>query len=259
MSGKKHLAIASLLWLVIINQAKAAENSQIDNKLAVMLNKLSPLKDGCHPDQLNAANGALAKYLCQVCLDRQLQSAPLRKAQDAGLSVVSSTDGKLRYYSWDTLTGGTMHFFDAVVVYDGGSEKMNVELRTDDNNNKNEAASSYDQLDTIKTIEGKTVYLVQGLDIGATILHSRTIQALVIDQGKLKKFPFFRTPKKLLDNISYCFADYGNDTDIKFSKDKQTLSIPLLKADPKNPDINIATGRFLTYRFDGSHYVFKAH
>ncbi len=62
----------------------------------------------------------------------------------------------------------------------------------------------------------------------------------------------------MLNSISFDFADYVDGTEFKLSEDKKTLSVPLIKAaGPDSPGSGTATGKYLTYSFDGSKFVFK--
>ena len=73
-------------------------------------------------DSLEKSNQAF-----QTALLRYTSSYPasltsaFKALQAEGVTIASSGDGLLRIYSWDTQTGGTMHFFANVYQYKAGS------------------------------------------------------------------------------------------------------------------------------------------
>src|SRR5208283_3559851 len=104
------------------------------------------------------------------------------------------------------------------------------------------------------TRDGRTIYLVQDSSSYSSILGTRRIEAYVISNGKLTKFPLFQTPKETLDTIEHPWVGYEPGEVIELSRDKQTLRIPLITTD--KGDNSRATGKFLEYHFNGSRYVF---
>jgi hypothetical protein len=73
-------------------------------------------------DSLAHANAMFAKKLsyyiskCPFTINQKFSSL----ANDH-LDISTSNDGLFRIYSWDTWTGGTMHFFENVMQYKSGS------------------------------------------------------------------------------------------------------------------------------------------
>ncbi|MBX9693227.1 MAG: hypothetical protein K2Z81_12635, partial [Cyanobacteria bacterium] len=224
-----------------------------------LLDKVASLQDPDNGDKLFAANLELYKYLKSVVVQPQVMKDPLNKAVDKGLAVLTSNDNKLRCYSWDSLTGGTMHYFCSAIVYDAGNGKLKCEvLNPATAGGMEDPGSNFEAVDAIKTKDGKTVYVVRDLFIGGGIDHGRSIQAYVIKNGKLTKYPFFQAGKKLLDSISFGFGEYGDGTEFELSKDLKTLKVPVIKGPADSePGSGTATGKFLTYSFDGSKFVFK--
>src|SRR5271170_1175383 len=222
----------------------AVEPDQVDAKLAKLAEKIGKTEvPATDYDKLQAENDELLKYLESVCVLPEIMASPLKKAMNAGLDVITSDDKKLRCYSWDTRTGGTMHFYYSLIAYDAGSSHIKSLVLNPENNQKNgDPGSAFESADSIKTNDGKTVYLVRDQSIGSTIIHGRTIQAYTISNGKLVKCPFFKTPKQLLDNISYAFNEDSDKTEIHLSDDKKTLRIPLIKPETDGYSGGITTG-----------------
>ncbi len=236
----------------------ALDTKQVDTMLASKLDKISTLANDADSDKLISANEELMKYLKGVAVNKQINSDPLKTASDKGLTVFTSDDKKVRCYSWDSLTGGTMHFFKSLITFDTGKPQLHYLPTPTNEEGDGDPGATFEGLDTIKTAGGRTVYLIRDLFIGSGLDHGRTIQAFVISNGKLSEHPFFQAKKKMLSTISFAFGEYGDTTEFVLSPDKKTLKVPLIKPAPKNaPGSGSATGKYLTYTFDGTKFVFK--
>lgn len=236
----------------------ALDASQADKQLASMLQKISALSQNQADDyeKLEATNEQMLSFLKKNSISPQMMKAPLKEACGNGLTALISDDKKVRCYSWDTLTGGTMHFFYSLIAYDTGSGiKCKVFNPNDKNSEGEDPGSCFEGIDTIKTTDGKTVYLVRELFIGSGMIHARSITAYVVANGKLTEYPFFQTTKKTLKSISFGFGEYSDEAEIKLSSDKKTLQIPIIKK--SEDDTGPATGKYLKYVFDGKCFVFK--
>lgn len=258
-------SICSLLLINILGSAPgyAAKPKPMDDQLATKLSEIEKLAnanadDGYDFDKLQKANDNLVTFLKKVAIQKSVMNDPLNKAQKAGLSTYSSDDKKLRCYSWDTLTGGSMHNFYSMMVYESSNGILKCNVLSPDSSGEGGGGTTFEGLDTIKTSAGKNVYLVRDLFIGSGLIHGRNIYAYGIDNGRLSKVQFFQAGKKMLKQIDFDFAEYGDGTEFKLSADKKTLQVPLIKAaGPDSPGSGTATGKYLTYVFDGSKFVFK--
>jgi len=226
--------------------------NQIDQHIAAALsditNKAGSTSDG---SDVSKANWKLLAYIKEACERQEFLRAPLKKAQEAGLNRVTSSDGKLCIYCWDTLTGGTMHNYWALAQYQDGNEVLCDLLNpgsmkeTDDG----EGGYWYDKIRTIKTKDNKTVYLVTGGSRGSTIDFGDIIEAYSIDKGQFALVPIFQTKTKLLDQIE--IEVHGAEpVEILVSDDNQKVSVPIITKD------GTPTDRFLVYKFNGSKFVF---
>lgn len=256
----------TLLFLFVLAmsfnlQAIAFDVKQADKKLTDMLQNISKLSQNQADDfeKLQAKNTEMFNYLKRSAAEPQMMSAPLKDACNNGLTALVSDDKKMRCYSWDTLTGGTMHFFYSLIAYDTGNKQIKCLLiNPTSGNEEGEGGPGFEGVDTIKTTDGKTVYLVRDLFIGSGMIHGRTLYAYTIAGGKLKRFSFFKTTKKMLDSISFDFAEYTDGTEFVLSTDKKSLRVPLIKpAASDSPGSGTATGKYLNYVFNGTCFVFK--
>ena len=241
------------------SQAKSGPGP--DAKIAGYLDSISKAQGGDDStDALTKSNETLLDYMQKECANPTLISNKLRQASEKGLGVATSSDKKMRIYSWDTCTGGTMHFFDALAQYlvDGSPQSKSLLLHPEDRSNaKHDDPDSgwfYSSIDPIHTVDGKTVYLAMGDGTFSSIDHGVIVEAYSIENDKLVKTPFFKTEKSLLSEISCYFHNdsSGKDSGIELTDRGTTLKIPLLKGE------GVPTGRFLVYKFDGHKFVYKA-
>lgn len=251
-------AFLTFIALSIAAPVFALDINQVDKHITSMLQKISALSQNQADDydKLQDANVQLLNYIKKNSTNAQMMKAPLKEACVNGLTAFVSDDKKVRCYSWDTLTGGTMHFFYSLISYDAGNNSFKLKvLNPNDKETEEDPGSCFEGLDTIKTKDGKTVYLVRDLFIGSGMIHGRTITAYMVASGKLVEYPFFKTSKKTLKSINFGFGEYTDATEFVLSPDKKTLKVPLIKPTPD--ETGAATGKYLNYAFDGSHFVFK--
>ncbi len=162
-------------------------------------------------------------------------------------NISSSDDSLFRIYSWDTETGGTMHFFESVFQY-----RYRLKTISFFNASKSEAdydSHDYRKLYTFKT-NNQTYYLAVWLDIGSTKVGAVGIQAFSIENGKLNdKVKLIKTSTGL-DNELYYEYDNGWDKrfDIYFDASPKTIRLPLINSNGE------LTRKFITYKFTGKYF-----
>lgn len=109
-------------------------------------------------DSLANANDVFGKklkyYTSKYPFTLRQTYGPLRKDY---LGVISSSDGLFRIYSWDRLTGGTMHFYENVIQYKFQS-KTNSILNADTSGGEGDYVYDYSNVYTVK-VGDKTYYL----------------------------------------------------------------------------------------------------
>lgn len=251
-------AIAGMV-LCISTRAGAAEQFDInktDAEIARRLKRISSLaaNPSGDPKALETANSELLSYMRKVCTNKALLTDSLKQAKNNGLMLAGSSDGKLRYFTWDTMTGGTMHFYDSLVAYQGGNQTFCKELNNVSSADEGNPGVCYTQVDSIADKSGKTVYLVRSQGIYSGRDHSLSIDSMSINGNELKPVPFFFTKTKRLSSIGYSVSssDYDPSKElIQLTDQNRTLKIPVVTTDGQ------ATGRFLKYRFDGNKFVFQ--
>lgn len=118
------------------------------------------------------------------------------------VSVLTSNDGKVRFYTWDTHTGGTSPNFAAYVQYNDG-RSINVRCFTPltpsnfvcERDVKKDGYQPYDEawMDCLYQIDqpnGKPVYITSAYNKASSSKGGQDIFALQIIDGKLQKIPF---------------------------------------------------------------------
>jgi len=110
----------------------------------------------------------------------------------------------------------------------------------------------YHDLHSVVTSDGKAVYMPTYRAIYSRGSSSDGITAYTLEGSKLVETPFFRTKTKLLKTIDVPSSDFEWNENglIKFKNQNKTLLIPITVKGGG------ATGRFLTYRFNGKNFVF---
>ncbi len=250
----------ALLSLIVFNAVGYGQSvSQVDNTVAKYLNAIrnwSTDTSYAQADSLDAANTRLLAYLTSVPVAREaILQADLTKAKKSGLVAVTSSDSKIRFYSWDTYLGGTMHMFYNVAQFKDANGMHTIFLN-DTTVDGGDYAGIYTGLISVTNAAGKVVYMVTRYSIGSTKDRGETIAAYTIYNGQLLKQPIFKTTKKLLDLIEYGYDSFaaafpkGEYPAIHFSKDNKTLYIPIVIGEK-------LTNHYLTYKYDGNNYVFE--
>jgi hypothetical protein len=207
-------------------------------------------------NELAKADDAMLSYMKEALTNPALLTAKLKQAIGAGLAVAGSADNKVRFYSWDTETGGTMHFFNAIAQYQADpTDAKTKELALFPSGPKKESDGDidsgyeYSSLQQMNTSDGKKIYFAFATGVYGGIDHSAVIQAFEIKNKTLKKAAVFKTKTELLDEISCGFHDA--DDEITLDEKAKKLLIPLVK------EGGTPTGKYLVYIFDGHQFVYK--
>ncbi len=119
--------------------------------------------------------------------------------------------------------------------------------------------SERDVMATIKSANGKTIYLTEQLDNG---LYS--IAAYTKSNGKYVEEKAFKVGKKyqsFVNSVEYetWFSSNPEGGYFAFNKADNTLYLPLIEIVFRNGGIDYKEGydRYLVYKFDGEHFVYK--
>ncbi|MFB6453879.1 hypothetical protein ACE38W_01310 [Chitinophaga sp. Hz27] len=155
-----------------------------------------------------------------------------KRLQDSSHCYINtSTDGNFRIYSWDTWTGGTMHFFNNIYQY---KTEGNVFTQTPAHK-KSDPGMFCSKIYAV-IIKDKTFYLAIFNGIYSTKDVSQSIQAFTLTAGKLDDtVKLFKTRTQMLNRIDVPF-DFFSVVDrperplelITYNETAQEIYIPLV-------------------------------
>ncbi len=202
-------------------------------------------------DSLEFANAYLEKYL-EKYLARIPQTLTAEIPKSIGISVVTSPDHRLRFWSWNTYMGGSMPQIQEFAEYKSQNriEVVDPSVRNDGNQD-----SWIEKISAIQTKSGQTVYLAISGWQGDGMHVGEQINAYAIKGLKLTDIPFFKTKHGMLNSISY-YSHNGVKNRFKFRNEDKTFLVPLALDIKGNDDVTM-TSRSLRYAFNGNCYVYR--
>jgi hypothetical protein len=178
-----------------------------------------------------------------------------KKLKGKGLTISTSDNGILRIYSWDTWTGGTMHFQQNVFQYKAGDKIYAKVISEPLNPDDQYSINWYIQVFTVKT-STQTYYLA---------LYDRTYSMKDANQG-VKVFCIngnvLNDSVKLIKTQSGIKNKLGFDYDFFSVVDRKERPIKLITYNPKLMTLRIpivvgdgkVLNRFIIYRFTGKYF-----
>lgn len=249
--------VAAFLTILLPGAALAAPQNQpsaaagLDAKISQYLQRIQAAQETpSDTDKLQKVNAEFLAFMQRTLEDAGTLTVKLPKSGDAGLKAFGSDDGLVRFYSWDTGTGGTMHFYVDLVQFKGAKGVHVRKFHPD--GSEGDTGYFYHDVHSIRTADGKAVYLPTYRAIYSGPDHSDGITAYAIKGDDFVKVPVFKTKTQLLDSIDVpaSLLEWDDRDLIKFKDNVRTLLIPLIGKDNK------VTGRYLIYKFDGGKFVF---
>ncbi len=205
-------------------------------------------------DSLAAANTKFEKLLVGYTSSHpQTISHDFKSLEKNGLIIATSEDGKFRIYSWDTWTGGSMHFFKNVLQYESDRKTYSQAVEHD---NEGDPGSYCYQINDIIS-ENKKYYLTQNKAILSSGMSYHNIKIFSIDNGKLNdKAQLIKTQSGIKNQLGYevdltasANRNYeGRDYEMKYDSKNKIISIPVIQADSK------ITAKKIRYQFKGKYF-----
>src|SRR4029077_20451345 len=127
------------------------------------------------------ANKALRETLIQNGKRLDILRYSFPKLKDK-MYVATSADGKLRIYSWDLGSGGTMHDIENVYQFQGNSGSVGTWMAT--GNEESGGGGYYSEIFELDSQTGP-IYLATSTFVAQGNLHGQSIDALRINGDKL--------------------------------------------------------------------------
>ena len=253
---KTALALTLLLSASLIASGQTV--SAIEKSLLARLANIEKWSNyGDHPDydKLEKENDLFKKELLRFTRQPATLSAAFPRLKKE-LRIVTSKDGRLRIFSWDRQTGGTMHDYDNVFQYRSSGGKV---LSWSESDAEDAAGAFYHEIFQLNARSGP-IYLAVSTFVGSTSLRGESIRAIRINGSVLDTdAKLIRTGSGLQSSISFGY-DLFSQLDRKdrrlftFDQSKKSFSFPMIIEDEKTPQGRV-TNKLITYRFNGSYFV----
>lgn len=254
ISMKKIVGI--LLFLLTTHLAFAQKLLEIEKQLNTVLQKINidNQSNTNYYDSLDVANTKFEKMLLQYTSSNpETLHYDFKTLQKNGLIITTSEDGKFRIYSWDTWTGGTMHYFKNIFQYEGNKK---VYSEATESETEGDAQSFYHQINDILS-QNKKYYLAQNTAILSSGLSYHNIKVFSIDEEKLNhNAKLIKTQSGIKNQLGYevdLTASSNRDNeitnyDIEYDSKNKIISIPLILNNSK------VTEKKIRYQFKGKYF-----
>jgi hypothetical protein len=206
-------------------------------------------------DSLSRANERFRRQLLRYSAT---EPATLRYAfpllQAEHLIIATAPDQRLRIYSWDTETGGTMHFYDNVCQFQTGAGVAAQPLPAA--NGPADAKAFYSEIFAVPK-GPQTYYLAYANATYSSSDCYQQVKAFTIEGGKLNPDArLIRTASGLKNTLGFAF-DFFSVVDrperpvrlITYDPATQLLQIPVVWAGGK------VTSKRISYQFNGREFV----
>jgi len=221
-----------------------------DKELTSLYSKIFSFYYG-DPDSLNHYSELFTKrFRAFIKNNPTTLSYKFKSVTDSNVcSIVTSSDGYFRIYSWDTWLGGTMHDFNNTFQFKSGDKVHLMNLNND------EYGSCLTDIFTLKA-NGKTYYLAVSGGSESTKDAYETISVYSISKDTLNSnVRLIKTKSGLTNSISFEY-DFFNVVDrperpislIWFDPDKRIIYIPIVLENGK------VTDRYIAYQFNGQFF-----
>lgn len=197
-------------------------------------------------------------------------SYPFTKLQkDSLVSIVTSADGNLRLYSWDTGMGASVTYWDnicqyrcdgKVYAYDGNIQNVG-KYYEENNQNTDDRGCSVLNISTLKSKNGTPVYLVLSETRMSDIMGYCELDAVKIEEGELRQAPIFVNGQGTSNSLT---TDMIARVPAFRTKDGENWN-HLFCFDAKNAHLYVpeygdsVPETFYVYQFDGSMFLYLTH
>ncbi len=252
--------------LFILSISYGQTRKEMESSLLIHFNKLPywstynnshKISESVNPlDSLDAENVIVKNLMLEYTSKfPETISGSIEELAKNGVDIASSEDGLFRIYSWDTFTGGTMHFFDNVYQYKSG-EKVYSYASPKDTAEGGDPGAWYSDVYSLKTND-KTYYLGHSHSIYSNIENAETIKFFSVENNILNDNLKLASTYAGLENyigLQYDLSkiNYNGEYPLKlisYNNDKKTINVPVLNKSGKQ------TGKFTAYKFNGKYFT----
>jgi hypothetical protein len=213
--------IIAVLSVCVINNLKAQQstfNSKMEDDIYVLFKRLDSAKISIDkPNGLSEIsrinNSITSKLLLYLRKYPSSLSYGFSKLLKEKVKIATSSDGKIRIYSWDTWTGGTMRGMNSIIQYKRNGNvfaKVLFDAIADDSD---DAGSFYEKIFTVKG-NTHTYYLAIGESIYSSMDVGESLKVFSIDKNGLNDtIRIIKDQTGLHDKIEifYNYSSYINN------------------------------------------------
>ncbi|QMW06171.1 hypothetical protein [Spirosoma foliorum] len=253
----KLFSLYCLIALAILTSGRSfAQTKTLAAKENELVSLYAKLKGD--PDQIDKNATRFANELAAVLkANPATLTYPFKKLTDKIFCFTqTSADGKFRVYSWDTESGGTMHFFNQIYQWSDNSKVFTKVLKYSEEEG-GDAGYFCSKIYTV-TIKNKNYYLVISNGVYSTKDASQSISVFTIDNEKLNDtVELFKTKTSTLNRIDVGF-DFFSVVDrperplelITYDDKRKIVYIPVVDDQGK------VSKRNILYQLKGSYFEF---
>lgn len=225
---------------------------EADKELTSLYSKIFPFYYG-NNDSLNYYSSLFTTRFTNFIKSNQTTlNYKFKSLTDSNVChIVTSTDGLLRIYSWNTWLGGTMRDFDNIFQFKSGNNIYSTDLGS----NEDDYGCYFTNIFTLKS-KNKTYYLAVGGGSYSSKDSYETISVYTISNDTLNdKAKLLKTKTGLNNSISFDY-DFFSVADtperpiqlIKYDTTKKIIYIPIVLENGK------VTQNYILYQFNGQYF-----
>ncbi|MBA5792264.1 hypothetical protein H1R17_07890 [Flavobacterium sp. xlx-214] len=171
--------------------------------------------------------------------------------KENALKMATSADKKLRVYSWDTNSGGSMRFFNQMYQFNAnGNITLNVSLAS------NDSQSYFSKIYSVQNNKKETIYLVISNSILSGRYSVQYVDAYKIGTENLIKTPVFKTKTKTLDKIAVDYDFFSVVDRPERPVELITFNNNILKIALVDDNQNVTT-KNLIYEWNEDLFIYK--
>lgn len=235
------------------SNAQANSCDKVDKELTKLYNKIFPFYYG-NQDSLNYYSDLFSSKLTTYIKDNpSTLECKFKSFTDNIGSIVTTSDGSLRIYSWDTWTGGTMHRYKNIFQFKSGDKVYVPDF--DYGYGEGDMGTYFTDIYSLSA-NGKNYFLSIAGGSESTKNAYEFIKAYSISGNTINdSVPLIKTQSGINNSISIEY-DLFSVVDrperpihlIKYDADKKIIYIPIILEGGKVID------RFILYQFTGQYF-----
>lgn len=255
----RHLLLSALMLFCLV--PALADDKKVEASLVSALEEVSKYSmyrpdGGDDYDKLEAANEKFRTLLLRITREQPSTIGYDFPKLQKMMNIETSPDGRFRVYSWDTESGGTMHFYDNVYQFRTGKGVSSQGSRFEEG----DAQSFVNKIEELEASDGK-IYLHFGTSVLSTSLRGQSVTAFrITKEGKLEEAKVFTDDEGETATLAVGFDFFSLPDDKRgehvfaFDPVIKILSYPVVKETEEFLQGEVTSERE-TLLFDGKRFA----